>query len=111
MLRLERELTTGLEKYRVEAARAEAATIKLRNEIAELKSCIAAREQEETDTATETVKKFAAEHPRFEELSEDIVFFLDSGRANDLAEAYELAERFNLVLSEPDLVVDGKRAN
>jgi hypothetical protein len=39
--------------------------------------------------------KFAAAHPRFEELSEDIVFFLDTGRADDLEEAYSLAERFS----------------
>ena len=47
------------------------------------------------DSTTEAVTKFAAAHPRFEELSEDIVFFLDTGRANDLAEAYSLAERFS----------------
>jgi hypothetical protein len=33
--------------------------------------------------------------PRFEELSEGIVFFIESGRADDLAEAYDLAERFS----------------
>lgn len=47
------------------------------------------------DATTEAVMKFAAAHPRFEELSEDIVFFLDTGRADDLAEAYSLAERFS----------------
>jgi hypothetical protein len=46
------------------------------------------------DSTHDSVTKFAAVHPRFEELSEDIVFFLDTGRANDLAEAYSLAERF-----------------
>ena len=46
------------------------------------------------DSTHDSVTKFAAAHPRFEELSEDIVFFLDTGRANDLAEAYTLAERF-----------------
>jgi hypothetical protein len=49
---------------------------------------------QEVDSTAEAVTKFAAVHPRFEELSEDIVFFLDTGRANDLAEAYSLAERF-----------------
>jgi hypothetical protein len=43
----------------------------------------------------EEVAKFAAAHPRFEELSEDIVFFIDTGRANGLADAYSLAERFS----------------
>ena len=47
------------------------------------------------DSTHDSVTKFAAAHPRFEELSEDIVFFLDTGRADDLAEAYTLAERFN----------------
>jgi hypothetical protein len=63
------------------------------------------------DATAEAVMKFADAHPRFEELSEDIVFFLDTRRANDLAEAYSLAERFNLAHSEADLVGDGKRAN
>jgi hypothetical protein len=63
------------------------------------------------DPTAEMVTKFAAAHPRFEELSEDIVFFLDTGRANDLAEAYGLAERFNLAPSEADEVDGGKRAN
>jgi hypothetical protein len=49
----------------------------------------------DADATTEAVVKFAAAHPRFEELSEDIVFFLETGRANDLAEAYSLAERFS----------------
>jgi hypothetical protein len=47
------------------------------------------------DATTQEVLEFAAAHPRFEELSEDIVFFLDTGRADDLAEAYSLAERFS----------------
>jgi hypothetical protein len=52
------------------------------------------RAPEEIDI-TEAVEKFAATHPRFEELSEDIIFFIDTGRADDLAEAYSLAERFS----------------
>jgi hypothetical protein len=83
VLRMERELTAGLEKHR-------ATILELRNEIAELKRSVA-----DVDSTTATMK-FAADHPRFEELSEDICFFLDTGRANDLVEAYELAERFNL---------------
>jgi hypothetical protein len=47
------------------------------------------------DLTYDSVVKFAAAHPRFEELSEDIVFFIESGRADDLAEAYDLAERFS----------------
>jgi hypothetical protein len=48
------------------------------------------------DVTHESVEKFVAVHPRFEELFEDIVFFIESGRADDLAEAYDLAERFHL---------------
>jgi hypothetical protein len=67
--------------------------------------------QSGVDSTHDSVAKFAAAHPRFEELSEDIVFFIESGRANDLAEAYSLAERFNLAPSEADQVDGGKCAN
>lgn len=40
------------------------------------------------------VADFAAAHPRFDELHEDIAFFLKT-RTNDLSEAYDLAERLN----------------
>jgi hypothetical protein len=58
-------------------------------------------DQGESMTTTESVTNFAADpaHSRFEELSEDITFFLQSGRANDLTEAYNLAERLNPVLA------------
>jgi hypothetical protein len=55
---------------------------------------------QEADSTAEAVEKFAAAHPNFEELSEDICFFIESGRADDLAEAYDLAVRFNLSPSE-----------
>ncbi len=51
-------------------------------------------QQREQATLTE-INKFAAEHPRFEELADDIAFFMKSGRAKDLPEAYSLAERLN----------------
>jgi hypothetical protein len=43
------------------------------------------------------IDAFAAkpENSRFDELSEDIVFFLNSGKTKDLAEAYRLADRLN----------------
>jgi hypothetical protein len=47
------------------------------------------------DSTHDSVTEFAAKHPRFDELSEDIVFLLETGRANDLPEAYTLAERLN----------------
>jgi len=51
------------------------------------------RQAEEKTLAS--VQEFAASHPRFDELAEDIGFFLTAGRAQDLAGAYELAERLN----------------
>jgi hypothetical protein len=65
---------------------------------------------QEADSTAEAVERFAAAHPDFEELSSDIVFFIESGRADDLAEAYDLAVRFNLSSSETE-PVDGERAN
>ena len=55
------------------------------------------KETAKTNSTTEAVTKFAADpaNSRFEELSEDIAFFLKSGRTTDLAEAYKLAERLN----------------
>jgi hypothetical protein len=51
-------------------------------------------QQRETATLTE-INKFAADHPRFEELADDIAFFMKTGRAKDLPDAYQLAERLN----------------
>jgi hypothetical protein len=50
--------------------------------------------QSAADSTHETVTKFAAENPRFEELADDIAFFLKT-RTKDLAEAYKMAERLN----------------
>lgn len=52
-------------------------------------------EQQKTNEVLAQVDAFAKEHPRFDELYEDIAFFLTSGRTSDLAEAYTLAERLN----------------
>lgn len=74
--------------------------------IRELKQTVA-RLQEQVGGVTQTfqhqreqatlqeVNKFAEAHPRFEDLAEDIGFFMQSGRAKDLSEAYTLAERLN----------------
>jgi hypothetical protein len=43
----------------------------------------------------ENVAKFAADHPRFDELSTEIVRLLETGYASDLADAYTKAERLN----------------
>jgi hypothetical protein len=63
------------------------------------------------DSTHDSVAEFAATHPRFDDLSEDIIFLLETGRANDLPEAYILAERLNRTPSEADEVESGKRAN
>ena len=41
------------------------------------------------------IETFAVDKPRFEELSADMGFFMENGRAKDLQEAYDLAERLN----------------
>jgi hypothetical protein len=64
-------------------------------EVAVLLGATPGQGQGGADSTHDSVMKFAATHPRFEELSEDIVFFIESGRADDLAEAYDLAERFS----------------
>lgn len=47
------------------------------------------------DQINRQVAEFAQSHPRMDELAPDIVFFLESGKADDLQKAYELAERLN----------------
>src|SRR5687768_1384224 len=49
----------------------------------------------ETREAQQVIDAFKADRPRFEELKADVGFFLQSGRAQTLSEAYELAERLN----------------
>lgn len=73
----------------------------LKAEIAALKKEVGGvtttiRSQQEGNLLKE-IDAFAAkpENSRFDELSKDIVFFLDSGRTKDLAEAYRLADRLN----------------
>lgn len=43
------------------------------------------------------IEDFAKTAPRFDDLASDVAFFIESGRANDLKEAYALAERLNPV--------------
>lgn len=52
-------------------------------------------EQQREQASLTEINKFAADNPRFEELADDIAFFLKSGRAKDLPEAYQMAERLN----------------
>lgn len=52
------------------------------------------QEQRTTEVLSQ-VEAFAKDHPRFDELSDDIGFFLENKRASTLLEAYEMAERLN----------------
>jgi hypothetical protein len=78
------------------------------SEVRELKAELAAVKQQlggvtqtfASQREAQTVEQITAfasqpEHSRFEELADDITFFLTSGRTKDLAEAYRLAERLN----------------
>jgi hypothetical protein len=81
------------------ASQQDAIIRELRNEIAGLKDQLGGvtqtiKQQREQSTLSE-INKFAADNPRFEELADDIAFFMKSGRAKDLPEAYQLAERLN----------------
>lgn len=73
----------------------------LRSQIANLEKQIGGvsttiKSQQEKAVLSE-IETFASapEHARFEELGTDIAFFLSNGRAKDLQEAYELADRLN----------------
>jgi hypothetical protein len=73
----------------------------LKAEIADLKKQVGGvttqfRSQQEK-ALLDQVEAFAADpaNSRFQELATDIQFFLGSGRANDLKEAYDLAARLN----------------
>lgn len=81
------------------ASQQDAVIRELRNELAGLKEQLGGvtetfQKQREQSTLSE-INKFASENPRFEELADDIAFFMKSGRAKDLPEAYQLAERLN----------------
>lgn len=81
------------------ASQQDATIRELKQEIAGLKEQVGGvtktfEQQREQSTLSE-INKFAADHPRFDELANDIAFFMQSGRAQDLPEAYQLAERLN----------------
>lgn len=81
------------------AAQNDSVIRELRNEVAQLQRQIGGVtqtiQQQQERTVQSSVAQFAAANPRFEELSNDIAFFLKSGRTSDLAEAYRLAEMLN----------------
>lgn len=71
----------------------------LKAEITELKKQVGGVtttiQSQQEKALLDQIDAFAADKPRFDELSNDIVFFLNSGRTKDLQEAYALAERLN----------------
>lgn len=83
------------------ASKADAATIELRSRLEKTEQALAdlraESTQSKTDSTTEAVTKFASDpaHSRFDELSDDIAFFLKTKYPGDLAKAYDAAERLN----------------
>lgn len=81
------------------ASATDATTRALKQEIAALKQelgGVTTTIKSQTEQATlKQIEAFSADKPRFDELADDIAFFLDSRRAKDLQDAYELAERLN----------------
>lgn len=73
--------------------------VSLRRELAEIKQQVGGVTQtfqkQQSDATLASVQEFAAKNPRFDELADDIGFFISSGRTKDLSEAYSLAERLN----------------
>lgn len=78
----------------------------LRNELAQIRqqvgSVAQSFQQQQQSTVMERVQAFAGDHPRFDELSSDISFFLKSDKVDQdlppqerLSQAYQLAERLN----------------
>lgn len=78
---------------------ADAYISELKNEIADLKKQVggvtSTIQSQQEKALLDKIDAFASDKPRFDELANDIAFFLNSGRTQDLQEAYELAERLN----------------
>lgn len=51
--------------------------------------------QQREQSVMSDVQRFAAEHPRFDELAPEIARLIETGYASDLSDAYEKAERLN----------------
>ena len=81
------------------ASATDATTRALKQEIAQLKqelTGVSTTIKSQTEQATlKQIEQFSADKPRFDELADDIAFFLQNGRAKDLQEAYSMAERLN----------------
>lgn len=64
-----------------------------RTRIAELEHEVSGYRSEKTQKLEQTVEEFAAQNPRFDELSSKVAKFLESGLAENLQEAYVMADR------------------
>lgn len=89
------------------ASQSDATVRELKAELAALKQQVGGVTQtfaQQRESATlEQITTFASQpgHERFDDLADDISFFLTSGRTKDLAEAYALAERLNPAPAAP----------
>lgn len=75
------------------------AVIALRQELREVraeaaKATASLRDMQEQSVIRE-IESFARDNPRLDELSNDVAMFLQTGRASNLQEAYDMADRLN----------------
>ena len=99
---------TGDQTAQLEFAGRQDQTVRnLRAEIAGLRQDmgqVTTTVQNQTDAAiAKDVQDFAADHPRFDELSPEITKMLSTGYASDLPDAYEKAERLNPASTPPSV--------
>lgn len=96
-----REYAAGLLGQTVDQQQSRSDTIitELRGQVETLGRELAGLRQNVTQQGQQatlaSIDEFARNHPRFEELGQDVLMFIQNGRARDLAEAYQLAERLN----------------
>lgn len=87
------------------ASRQDSTILELRQQVSDLTKKVGSVsnnfQQQQSNAVGKEVADFAAAHPRFEELHEDIAFFLKTRCQGDLEQAYELAERLNPAPATP----------
>jgi hypothetical protein len=67
----------------------------MRQQMSAMQRELQAFRAEKASTVEKQVTDFAAEHPRFEELTQEIAWLLKTGGARDLADAYRKADLLN----------------
>lgn len=82
-----------------QAAQSDRVIYELRQQIGQLQQQVGTVsqtfEQQQTQAAMQQIEQFKANKPRFDELRNDMKFFMETARAQTLDEAYALAERLN----------------